>query len=156
MLTQGNTLTPTEIDQKDCSTAHKTLGVTKTPNRSQTGEMARLTKKSNQHAAAIFSNSVTHSDSLTTYQVYHLTSICYSLSVTYYLPSKKQCHHIQGRAVSAFLATRGYNRHFPGHLRSLTSPTVGLQWYRFIYSKGSSAFVCCFGTCSTKPSLADR
>jgi hypothetical protein len=81
MLTQGNAPTPAEIDQKDCSTAHKTLGIMKAPNGSQTGEMACLTNKSNQRAAAILSNSVTHSDSLTAYQVYHLTSISYSLGV---------------------------------------------------------------------------
>jgi hypothetical protein len=33
----------------------------KTPNQSQTGEIVRLTKKSNKHATAILSNSVTHS-----------------------------------------------------------------------------------------------
>jgi hypothetical protein len=111
MLTQGNALAPTEMDQKDCSTVHKTLGVMKAPNHSQTGKTARLTNKSNQHAAAILSNLVTHSDSLTTHQVYHLTSINYSLSVTYL--TSKQCQCMQEYAVSAFLATHGYNCHFP-------------------------------------------
>jgi hypothetical protein len=39
MLYQGNETEPTEIEQKDCSEAHKTLGVMKAPNRSQAGEI---------------------------------------------------------------------------------------------------------------------
>ena len=65
----------------------------KAPNQSQAGEIARLTKKSNQHAAAILSNSVTHSDFIIAYRVYHLTSIAYSLGVTYLSPD--QCKKIQ-------------------------------------------------------------
>jgi hypothetical protein len=83
----------------------------KAPNRSQAGEFARLTKKNNQHAAVIRSNSVTQSDSIIAYRVHHLTSIAHSLGVT--CISTEQCNKIQGRAVSTFLATSGYNRHFP-------------------------------------------
>jgi hypothetical protein len=45
LLKQGNDTEPTEIDQKDCPEAHKTLGVMKAPNRSQTGEIQKLKKK---------------------------------------------------------------------------------------------------------------
>jgi hypothetical protein len=112
MITQGNDKTPTEIKQKYCSEAHKTLGIMKVPNRSQTGEILRLTQKCNQHVVSILGNCVTHSDSAIAYQVYHLTtSIGYSLGTTYI--SQTTCHKIQGRAVSASVATSGYNRKFP-------------------------------------------
>ena len=45
MLTQGNDRQATEIEQKDCLDAHKTLGVMKAQNQFQAGEIARLTKK---------------------------------------------------------------------------------------------------------------
>jgi hypothetical protein len=111
MLTQGNDLTATEIDQKDCTESHKTLGLMKAPNRSQAGELARLNKKSNQRAAAIPSNSVTHTDSIIACRACHFTSIDCSLGVT--CITAAQCDKIQCRAASAFLATGGCNRHFP-------------------------------------------
>jgi hypothetical protein len=48
------------------------------------------------------------------YQVYHLTSVRYSLGTTYI--NQKELHKIQGRAVSTFLATSGYNRHMKREL----------------------------------------
>jgi hypothetical protein len=134
MLTQGNDLEPTEIEQIDCTSAHKTLGVMKSPNRYQAGKIARLTKKSNQHAAAILSNSVTHSDATIAYRVYHLTSIGYSLGVTY-IPTKA-CNKIQGRAVGAFLATSGYNIHFPRDLVFALKSHGGVRMFRIYLLQG--------------------
>ena len=114
MITQGNDAHPTAIAHKDCTEPHKTLGVMKTPNRSQTGEITRLTTKCNIHAQAILSNSVTASDSAVAYRVYHLTSIGYSLGTTYI--SLKDLDKLQGRAISAFLATSGYNRNMKREL----------------------------------------
>jgi hypothetical protein len=108
MIKQGNDATPTAIKHKDCDKSHKTLGVMKAPNRSQAGEISRLTTKCNSHAQAILSNSVTASDSTILYRVYHLTSIGYSLGTTYI--TRKDFTKIQGHAVSIFLATSGYNR----------------------------------------------
>jgi hypothetical protein len=108
MMQQGNDDTPTTIEHKDCDTPHISLGVMKAPNRSQAGEIIRLTNKCNTHANMILTNSVTASDSTVAYRVYHLTSIGYSLGTTYI--TRKDFTKIQGRAVSAFLATRGYNR----------------------------------------------
>jgi hypothetical protein len=82
ILHQGNDIAPTEILQKDCSEPHSTLGVTDTPNRSQTGELQRLDKKCSEHATAILSNSVTTSDAVLAYKIYHLTSVVYSLDTT--------------------------------------------------------------------------
>jgi hypothetical protein len=111
LLQQGNNRVPTEILQKDCDESHKTLGVMKAPNRSQAGEIARLHLKCNTHAKTILSNGVTQSDAPIAYRVYHLTSVGYSLGTTYI--QKQQFETMQGRVVSAFLATSGYNRHFP-------------------------------------------
>jgi hypothetical protein len=82
MITQGNDAAPTEIAHKDCSTAHKTLGVMKAPNRSQAGEIARLHDKCKAHAKAMLSNSVSSTDSTVAYRACHLPSIGYSLSTT--------------------------------------------------------------------------
>ena len=114
MITQGNDNEPTEIIQKDCSEPHKTLGVMKAPNRSQNGEIQRLLTKCNDHAKAILSNSVTSSDSIIAYRVYHLTSIGYSLSTTYI--AEADLKKVQGRAISAFLATSGFNRNMERRL----------------------------------------
>jgi hypothetical protein len=84
----------------------------KAPNRSQAGEIAKLKSKCDLHATAILSNSVTHAEAQLAYHVYHLTSIGYSLAVTY-ITEHEFNTNIQGRAVSAFLAASGYNRHFP-------------------------------------------
>ena len=114
MITQGNDAAPTSIEHKDCSAPHKTLGVMKAPNQSQAGEIIRLTTKCNNHAQAILSNSVTSSDSTVAYRVYHLTSVGYSLGTTYI--SLKDLTKVQGRAVSAFLATSGFNRNMKREL----------------------------------------
>jgi hypothetical protein len=53
MSHQGNNLLPTEIDQKDCTEPHKTLGVMKSPDPSQKGERLRLKKKQDTHAAPL-------------------------------------------------------------------------------------------------------
>jgi hypothetical protein len=108
MLNQGNDDEPTVIKQKDCTESHRTLGIMEAPNRSQHGEIQRLTDKCKEHAQAILSKTVTSSDSTVAHSVYHLTSIGYSLSTTCMLP--KELTKSQGRAVSAFLATRGCNR----------------------------------------------
>jgi hypothetical protein len=108
MITQGNDVAPTEIAHKDCSTAHKTLGAMKAPNRSQAGEIARLHDKCKAHAKAMLSNSVSSTDSTIACRVHHLPRIGYSLSTTYI--TAKDFSRIQGTAVSAFLATSGYNR----------------------------------------------
>jgi hypothetical protein len=100
--------------------------------------------KSNQHATAILSNAVTHSKAIIAYRVYHLTSIDYSLGVTYLTTT--QCETIQGRAVITFLATRGYNRNFPEPSSSLPNLTVMWAWFPSIYSKANRAFVCSSGT----------
>jgi hypothetical protein len=99
MLHQGNDIAPTEILQKDCSKLHRTLGVMKAPNCSQTGELQRLDKKCSKHATAILSNSVTTSDAILAYKIYQLTSVGYSLGTTYI--TKKQFEKIQGKAVIA-------------------------------------------------------
>jgi hypothetical protein len=83
LLHQGNDRVPTEIIQKDCGDSHKTLGVMKVPNRSQASEIVCLQLKCNIHAKAILSNGVTQSDAPIAYQVYHLTSVGYSLGTTY-------------------------------------------------------------------------
>jgi hypothetical protein len=52
-----------EIEQKYCSEAHKTIGIMKAPNCSQTGKIIRLMHRcSRQHAASILGNSITPSD----------------------------------------------------------------------------------------------
>ena len=108
MITQGNDNEPIEIDHKDCATAHRTLGVMKAPNLSQAGEATRLAQKYKDHAKAILSNSVSPTDSAIVYRAYHLTSIGFSLSTTYL--QAKALQKFQGPAVSAFLATSGFNR----------------------------------------------
>jgi hypothetical protein len=134
MLYQGNDREQTEIEQKDCSEPHKTLGVMKSPDRSQKGELKRLKKKCDAHAAAILSNSVTSSDATLAYRVYHLTSVGYSLGTTY-IP-QADFKKIQGKVISAFLAASGYNRHFPRALVFAPHHHGGLEYVHLFLSQG--------------------
>jgi hypothetical protein len=85
----------------------------KAPNRSQAGEIAKLKRKCDTHTTIVLSNSVTHAGvQLGYHAVYHLTSVGYSLAVTY-ITEHDFNTTIQGQSVSAFLATSGYNQHFP-------------------------------------------
>jgi hypothetical protein len=111
MLNQGSDTEPTEIGQKYCTEQHNTLGVMKSPDRSQSGKLQRLRKKCDAHSTAILSNSITQTDAALAYRVYHLTSISYSLGTTYIKQS--DFGKTQGKTVSAFLAASGYNQHFP-------------------------------------------
>jgi hypothetical protein len=137
MLYQGNETEQTEIEQKDCSEAHKTLGVMKAPNRSQVGQIQKLKAKCDEHATAILSNSVTNSDALLAYRVYHMTSVGYSLGTTYI--TQKQFATIQGKAVSAFLATSGYNRHFPRALVFAPRTQGGLEFVHLFLQEGKQS-----------------
>jgi hypothetical protein len=131
MLHQGNATQPTEIQQKDCSEAHKTLGVMKAPNRSQRSE---LKNKCNAHAVDILTNSVSHTDAALAYIVYHLTSIGYSLGTTYI--TKQAFTSIQGKRISAFLATSGYNQHFPRALAFVPRSHGGLEYMHLYLLQG--------------------
>jgi hypothetical protein len=134
MLHQGNDRQPTEIGQKDCSEPHRTLGVMKSPDRSQQGEIQRLKKKCDAHAAAILSNSVTSADATLAYRVYHLTSVGYSLGTTYI--QRDDFKKLQGKAISAFLAASGYNRHFPRALVFAPRHHGGLEYVHLYLSQG--------------------
>ena len=109
MITQGEETAPTEIEHKDCSTPHDTLGVIKARNRSQAKEISHLKQKCKEPAKAILSNSLSSTGSTITDPVYRLTSIGYSLSTTYI--TSRDFTKIQGPSVSSFLASSGYNRH---------------------------------------------
>jgi hypothetical protein len=134
MLHQGNAAQPTKIDHKYCSEAHKTLGVMKAPNHSQSSELKKIQKKCNAHAVAILTNSVSHTDAALAYRVYHLTSIGYSLGTTYI--TKQAFASIQGKAISAFLATSGYNRHFPRALAFAPHSHGGLEFMHLYLLQG--------------------
>jgi hypothetical protein len=106
----------------------------KSPDRSQQGEIQRLKKKCDAHAVAILSNSVTSADATLAYCVYHLTSVGYSLGTTYV--QRDDFKKLQGKAISAFIAASGCNRHFPRALVFAPRHHGGLEYVHLYLSQG--------------------
>jgi hypothetical protein len=125
----------------------------KAPNCSQYGEIQRLTKKFDQHEVSILSNSVSDFDSQCAYQVYHLSSIGYSLGTTYI--TEAACHRIQGRAVSAFLATSGFNWNSPQAIVFAPCHHGGLGFVYFYLLQRQKAYVCSYVISSTQRNWDD-
>jgi hypothetical protein len=100
-LTEGNNTNPQEINQLDCSTAHRTLGLQKTPRGNQDKQLEKIREKSNTIAQAIGTLSVTRTEAQLAW-----TSI--------YIPAthfqEKDLTTIKNKALTSFLPKMGYNK----------------------------------------------
>ena len=141
VLTQGIDIQATEIEQKDCAEARKTLKVMKAPNGSQAGEIACLTNSTQFSAPPRSQATPSHAPTPSSHtRDCHLTSIGCSLGVTHM--KSKQRNKIQGQAVGALLATGGCNQHFPHALVfAPKSHRVGSAWPLSTFSKDSNAIL---------------
>jgi hypothetical protein len=99
------------IPQLKSNESQKLLGVMKSPIGDQQDEIARLKAKSDSIAKKINSNKIDRTDAKIAYEVFYLPAMRYSLNIT--AINQIDLETIQSKAVLAFLAARGFNRHMP-------------------------------------------
>jgi hypothetical protein len=99
------------IKQLPTDVSQKLLGVMKNPIGNQQDEIQRLKVKSDQIAAKMNSQCLTHADALLAYEAFYIPAMRYSLAITSI--NQIDIEKIQGLATTAFLAAMGYNRHMP-------------------------------------------
>jgi hypothetical protein len=99
------------VPQLRASDSQKLLGVMKNPMGNQQDEIKRLKQKSDNMARRINSNRITRADARIAYEVFYIPAVRYSLNIT--AINQIDMETIQSKAVMAFLAAQGYNRHMP-------------------------------------------
>ena len=100
--------TPTTIKHLDCNTAHRTLGLYKSPTGNQSDQIEKITEKSNTIAASIAASSVTRSQATIAWNSIYVPAVAYPLVATYM--SKETLIKIENKALTKFLPKMGYNR----------------------------------------------
>jgi hypothetical protein len=118
-MTTGASLTSTEIEHRDCSKAHRTLGLHPAPTGCQLTQANELRLKSDHFAAGLGKAPLTK---------YEARTACWMMrppSMTYCLPcscmTKTQLYHIQKKMTSSSLLKRGHSsktQTVPQHRRS--------------------------------------
>jgi hypothetical protein len=101
----------TIIQHLDCSTAHKTLGLQKTPIGNQDEQLQKIHEKSNNIAQAIATSSITRDQAKTAWTSMYIPAIAYPLVATYF--QENDLNKVENKALTAFLPKMGYNRHMP-------------------------------------------
>jgi hypothetical protein len=99
------------IPQLKSNDSQKLLGVMKNPMGNQQDEIVHLKTKSDSIAKKINSNKLSRMDAQITYKVFYIPAIRYSLNIT--AINQVDLETIQSKAILAFLAAQGYNRHMP-------------------------------------------
>ena len=99
------------IEQKDCGTPHKTLGVMETPSGDYKAEVKRLIEKSRAIAQRISSASINASEARTIYSSMYNPSITYSFAAG--ILSLKEAEKVQGAPIKALLTSMGYTPGMP-------------------------------------------
>jgi hypothetical protein len=106
-LTTGNSTTKTIIEHRDCSTAHRTLGLYPAPNGCQRIQAKELQEKSDRFAAGMSKAPLSKFEARTAYWMMWLPSMTYSLPCSHM--TKKQLHQVQQRMVTVSLSKMGYS-----------------------------------------------
>ncbi len=110
-LTTGASPTLTEIEHRDCSEAHRTLGLHPAPNGSQITQALELRTKSDRFATGMAKAPLSRYEARTALWAMWLPSMTFCLPCT--TLTKKQCHHIQKKMVSVSLSKRGFSSKTP-------------------------------------------
>jgi hypothetical protein len=110
-LTTGTSTTTTRIEHRDCSTAHKTLGLHPAPNGCQLQQIQELRLKSDRFASGLATAPLSTFEARTALWTMWLPSMVYVLPCTHM--TKTQLHHIQKKMVSISLSKRGYSSKTP-------------------------------------------
>jgi hypothetical protein len=108
------------IRQLQANESQKLLGVMKNPIGDQQDEIDRLKKKSDNITKKINSNKLSRTDAKIAYEVFYLPAVRYSLNIT--SRNQMDLETVQSKAVMAFLAAQGFNRHMPREI--VFAPTI--------------------------------
>jgi hypothetical protein len=125
------------IPQLKSTESQKLLGVMKNPMGNQQDEIDRLRKKSDTIAKKINSNKISRMDAQIAYKVFYIPAIRYSLNIT--AINQVDLETIQSKAILAFLAAQGYNRHMPREIVFAPKLYQGLGFQHMYDLQGSDS-----------------
>jgi hypothetical protein len=125
-----------QLEQKECTEPHRTLGPIIAPDRKQKGESQRLTTKSRKHADDLRVARVAPKDANTYTHSIYLPSITYSAPITSF--SKKELHKIQSPYTRIILNKQHFPRIFPSPMVSGPKEMGGVD-YPHLYAKQGTA-----------------
>jgi hypothetical protein len=106
-MTTGKSATTTEIEHRDCSKAHRTLGLHPAPTGCQLTQAQELRTKSDRFAEGMAKAPLSQYEARTAYWMMWLPSMTYCLPCSYM--TKNQLHHVQKKMTSTSLSKRGYS-----------------------------------------------
>ena len=101
----------TPIKQLSSYRSHKTLGVRKSPHRTDKGLYIALAKKNAAHTSVMATSPFSRTDAWAYYHAIYLPSICYPLPSS--TLSDAHCNALQIQFKKAFLPKYGFNCHMP-------------------------------------------
>jgi hypothetical protein len=113
--------------------SQKLLGVMKNPLGNQQDEIKRLKQKK----ATTWPNEITGADARLAYEVFYIPAVRYSLNIT--AINQIDMETIQSKAVMAFLAAQGYNRHMPREVVFAPTRYQGLSMRHLYDIQGSDS-----------------
>jgi hypothetical protein len=126
------------IPQLKSNESQKLLGVMKNPMGNQQDEITtRLKKKSDTIAKKINSNKLSRTDAQIAYKVFYIPAIRYSLNIT--AINQVDLETVQSKAILAFLAAQGYNRHMPREIVFAPKLYQGLGFQHMYNLQGSDS-----------------
>jgi hypothetical protein len=101
--------TETEITHHDCSTAHWTLGMQKTPIGNQDEQLKKLQEKSNQIAQAVKASLLSQTEAMAAWKTMYIPAVAYPTVATYF--QEADLTNIKNKALMVFLPKMGYSQH---------------------------------------------
>jgi hypothetical protein len=110
-ITESDTGVTHKIRQKECSKAHKTLGVWKTIDGNQQKQKKELEIKSSEITRKQAAAYLTRQETFLAHEMVYLSAVAYPLATTYFTPSVLD--HIHSKALQVYVPGMGYSVHFP-------------------------------------------
>jgi hypothetical protein len=110
-LTKNEDNGPQVIRHLDCSTAHMTLGLQKTPIGNQDKQLAQLKQKSDHILQAIGTSSVTRTEATLAWDTMYILVVAYPLEATHF--QEKDLNKLKNKALASILPKIGFNWHTP-------------------------------------------
>ena len=107
-IQEENNADTTTIKHLDCSTAHRTLGLYKSPTGNQAEQLSQLQEKSKKISASIAVSTITRSQARIAWNAIYIPAIAYPLVATYL--TEDALTRIENKALVTFLPKMGYNR----------------------------------------------
>jgi hypothetical protein len=127
-----------EIDIRECSEAHRTLGCWKAMDGNQNQQRNILTEKSKQLGQILARSSLSIQATTIAYSSNYITAMIYPLSATYF--SEILLDRIQGHADTHFIPAMGYHQSTPKAVLRATK-SIGGVGLRGLYAEQSTTAI---------------